>query len=152
MTMAGELTVTTNRVTRGLADFEAITSLCEEWSKDAHRNRYLLAELERHAHNGADATLKQLSSFHEREQERLADGERGWSGDVMGRGHGRVLSRSGGLDAGIACSEHRVIIGAPCYGELIQSSIGSFGVGYPRRAFPPPTPSREFRCPSQTAR
>ena len=71
MTMAGELTVTTNRVTRGLADFEAIADLWEEWNKDAQRNRSLLSDLERHSDNGAAGTIKQLAAFHEREQGRL---------------------------------------------------------------------------------
>jgi len=71
MTMAGELTVTTNRVTRGLGEFEAIGELWEECNKDAHRNRSLLADLESNAHNGAAVALKQLSSFHERQQARL---------------------------------------------------------------------------------
>ncbi|MDQ3812653.1 MAG: hybrid sensor histidine kinase/response regulator [Armatimonadota bacterium] len=74
MTMAGELTVTTARVARGMADFEAMVSLWEEWSKDTLRNRSLLSELERSTQDGAagnTGTLKQLAKFHEREQARL---------------------------------------------------------------------------------
>jgi two-component system chemotaxis sensor kinase CheA len=67
MTMAGELTVTTNRVARGMAGFHDLTALWEEWSKDAAANRALLAE----AVNSLDGPGKKFGAFHEREQARL---------------------------------------------------------------------------------
>lgn len=82
MTLAGELTVTTSRVTRGLAEFESITALWEEWQKDTKTMRSTFQELARRLqdetpsalHGGAtsrDVTLKKLATFQEREAARL---------------------------------------------------------------------------------
>lgn len=88
MTLAGELTVTTTRVTRGLAEFEALTALWEEWHKDAVSSQRLF---ERAANGLLSATSAEgsgpgsvglssggpsgvgtkLARFYVREQERL---------------------------------------------------------------------------------
>ncbi|MBV9470176.1 MAG: chemotaxis protein CheA, partial [Abitibacteriaceae bacterium] len=82
MTLAGELTVTTTRVTRGLAEFEAVAALWEEWQKDTTAMRSTFHELARRlqaetpnnvqrsgvANNTA---LKKLAAFQEREAARL---------------------------------------------------------------------------------
>lgn len=64
MTQAGELTVTTNRVTRGLATFSEMGELWEEWNRE-------LAGL-RPARVGANDNLAQkIEGFHGAEQARL---------------------------------------------------------------------------------
>ena len=70
MTLASELTVTTNRVNRGLAAFTQINELWEEWNKDAsirrtHFHRTSSAPV-------AEAVFREMTDFQENEQERLA--------------------------------------------------------------------------------
>ncbi len=68
MTLAGELTVTTTRVARGLAAFEEIVELWEEWNKDVSANRLAYGATE----TGAQSSVaRRIAGFQEREQGRL---------------------------------------------------------------------------------
>lgn len=67
MTLASELTVTTTRVIRGLAAFEEIGALWEEWNKDVAGQRPLWQS----AGHGRGDTAKHLAGFQTREQARL---------------------------------------------------------------------------------
>ena len=67
MTLASELSVTTNRVSRGMAAFDAIQALAEEWRRDvAGASRIFGASVV----DGAQ--VKKLAELHERERTRLA--------------------------------------------------------------------------------
>lgn len=71
MTLASELTVTTNRLERGLATFVEVSELWEEWNKDLFHQRPVFKALQS-THALTHANTKKLAAFHEREQERLA--------------------------------------------------------------------------------
>lgn len=72
MTQAGELTVTKIRLAHRLSEIEEITTLCEDWSRDAFLNRFVLNQVETptniSAQNGATA---QLQKYHQYAEERL---------------------------------------------------------------------------------
>ncbi|HEX8833630.1 MAG TPA: Hpt domain-containing protein, partial [Abditibacteriaceae bacterium] len=69
MTLGSELTVTTNRVTRGLATFAQMGELWEEWNKDLTRQQPRFSS---HSSSGSqgqiEAALQRLAAFHEQEQ------------------------------------------------------------------------------------
>lgn len=68
MTQAGELTVTKNRIAHHISEIEEISTLYEEWSRDAFVNCITLKDGEQHLHNSA---ARQVQSFQRRTQERL---------------------------------------------------------------------------------
>ena len=72
MTQAGELTVTKIRLAHRLSEIEEITTLCEDWSRDAFLNRFVLNQVETPANislqNGA---MAQLQKYHQYAEERL---------------------------------------------------------------------------------
>ncbi len=67
MTLASELTVTTTRVIRGLAAFEEIGALWEEWNKDMAGQR----PLRQSADHARGDTTKHSADFYARDQARL---------------------------------------------------------------------------------
>jgi len=68
MTIAGELTVTTSRVARGMADWEALAALREEWGREIRIRRTLLRDIE--SQWKEHAAYKRLLGLQEQEQER----------------------------------------------------------------------------------
>ena len=68
MTQAGELTVTKIRIAHRMAEIEAITTLWEEWSRDAFVNRLALNDVERGLNNGV---LQQVQKLHHQAERRL---------------------------------------------------------------------------------
>ena len=72
MTQAGELTVTKIRLAHRLSEIEEITTLCEDWSRDAFLNRFVLNQVETpdniSTQNGA---MAQLQKYHQCAEERL---------------------------------------------------------------------------------
>lgn len=72
MTQAGELTVTKIRLAHRLAEIEEITSLWEEWSRDAFLNRFLFHEVETYQNGlGHHHAMVQLQKYHQNGEERL---------------------------------------------------------------------------------
>ncbi len=65
MTQTGELTVTKIRIAHRLNDVEALTTLWEEWSRDAFVNRFVFNDLE-HQSILAHKTLDQLQNYYHR--------------------------------------------------------------------------------------
>ncbi|VXD19609.1 CheA signal transduction histidine kinase [Planktothrix serta PCC 8927] len=73
MTQTGELTVTKIRIAHRLNEIEEITSLWEEWSRDAFVNRFVVNDLENHLnrHISGNGTIGQLQNYYHRSAERL---------------------------------------------------------------------------------
>ncbi len=73
MTQTGELTVTKIRIAHRLNEIEEITSLWEEWSRDAFVNRFVVHDLENrlNQHHSGNGTMGQLQNYYHRSAERL---------------------------------------------------------------------------------
>lgn len=73
MTQTGELTVTKIRIAHRLSEIEEITSLWEEWSRDAFVNRFIVHDLENRLNhqNSGNGTMGQLQNYYHRSAERL---------------------------------------------------------------------------------
>ena len=73
MTQTGELTVTKIRIAHRLNEIEEITSLWEEWSRDAFVNRFVVHDLENrlNQHHSSNGTMGQLQNYYHRSAERL---------------------------------------------------------------------------------
>ncbi|MEG3897038.1 MULTISPECIES: hybrid sensor histidine kinase/response regulator [unclassified Microcoleus] len=72
MTQAGELTVTKTRLVHRLADIEKLTTLWENWSREASINRLGLDRIETEKNGSPQkASLLQLQNYYQRTEERL---------------------------------------------------------------------------------
>ncbi|HLO50952.1 MAG TPA: hybrid sensor histidine kinase/response regulator [Kamptonema sp.] len=72
MTQAGELTVTKIRLTHRLSEIEELTTLWEDWSRDAFLNRFVFNQVESPQNiSGQDVTMAQLHKYHQYAEERL---------------------------------------------------------------------------------
>ncbi|MEG5127769.1 hybrid sensor histidine kinase/response regulator [Microcoleus sp. ARI1-B5] len=72
MTQTGELTVTKTRLLHRIYDIEKLTTLWENWSREAFINRLVFNRIETDK-NGSqqNASLMQLQSYYQRTEERL---------------------------------------------------------------------------------
>ena len=70
MTQTGELTVTKIRIAHRLAEVEALTTLWEEWSRDAFVNRFVLNDLETQS-TITHKAIEQLQNYYHRSGQHL---------------------------------------------------------------------------------
>ncbi|MEB3281995.1 MAG: hybrid sensor histidine kinase/response regulator [Lyngbya sp.] len=70
MTQTGELTVTKIRIAHRLTEVEALTTLWEEWSRDAFVNRFVLNDLETQSKTTHKA-IEQLQNYSHRASQNL---------------------------------------------------------------------------------
>lgn len=69
MTIAGELTVTTSRVARGSADWEALVALREDWGRKLQTQRLILNDVD--SQWKTQSSYKRLLGLYEQDMERL---------------------------------------------------------------------------------